>query len=256
MTLVIAPSPEAACARAAELVAALLAARPAAVLALPVGATPRPCTPSCAAGTTPASCRSRAPPPSAWTNSSASRATIRGHFTTRCATSSSTTSTSTPRASSARGAAADLDAAAAGYEQAIAGAGGIDLALLGIGGNGHIAFNEPGSPFTSRTRVVALAADTRAAAAASFGGIDAVPTDALTIGVATIRAARQCVLLAHGAGKAAIVARALEGPIGPDVPASALRLHPNATVILDAAAASRLTQPALMMMAPLSLKTE
>ena len=116
------------------------------------------------------------------------------------------------------GAAADLDAAAAGYEQAIAGAGGIDLALLGIGGNGHIAFNEPGSPFTSRTRVVALAADTRAAAAASFGGIDAVPTDALTIGVATILAARQCVLLAHGAGKAAIVARALEGPDRPGRP--------------------------------------
>ena len=80
-----------------------------------------------------------------------------------------------------------------------------------------------------------------------------MPTHALTIGVATILAARQCVLLAHGAGKAAIVALALEGPIGPEFPASALRLHTDATVIVDAAAASRLTQPsAAKMIARLS----
>ena len=85
-------------------------------------------------------------------------------------------------------------------KHAIAVAGGLDLCLLGIGGNGHIAFNEPGSSFDSRTRVVALADDSRAAVAGAFGG-EAVPTRALTMGIATILAARRCVLLAYGAGE-------------------------------------------------------
>jgi glucosamine-6-phosphate deaminase len=243
MTLVIAPTAEAACARAAELVAALLAARPTAVLALPVGATPRPVYAELRA-------RHRAG------GLSFARATAFSldeyvgitrddprsfHHTLRDQLYDQV-DLAAAHTHAPDGVAADLDAAATGYEQAIADAGGVDLALLGIGGNGHIAFNEPGSPFTSRTRVVALAPETRAGAAAGFGGADVVPTHALTIGVATILAARQCVLLAHGAGKAAIIARALEGPIGPDVPASAVRLHRDATVIVDAAAASRLTQ--------------
>ena len=246
MTLVIAPTAEAACAHAAELVAALLAARPAAVLALPVGATPRPVFAELRA-------RHRAG------GLSFARATAfsldeyvgiprddpRSFHNTLRDQLYDHVDLAAARRHAPDGAAADLDAAAAGYEQAIADAGGIDLALLGIGGNGHIAFNEPGSPFASRTRVVELAPETRAGAAAAFGGADVVPTHALTIGIATILAARRCVLLAHGAGKAAIVARALEGPIGPDVPASALRLHADATVILDAAAASRLTQPSV-----------
>lgn len=243
MTLVIAATAEAACAHAAELVAALVAARPAAVLALPVGATPRPVYAELRA-------RHRAG------GLSFARATAFSldeyvgvarddprsfHHTLRDQLYDHV-DLAAAHMHAPDGAAADLDAAAAGYEQAIGDAGGIDLALLGIGGNGHIAFNEPGSPFASRTRVVALAPETRAGAAAAFGGADVVPTHALTIGVATILAARRCVLLAHGAGKAAIVARALEGPIGADMPASALRLHADATVILDAAAASRLTQ--------------
>ena len=135
--------------------------------------------------------------------------------------------------------AADLHAECARYEGAIAAAGGLDLCLLGIGGNGHIAFNEPGSSFDSRTRVVALADDSRAAVAGAFGG-EAVPTRALTIGIATILAARRCVLLAYGAGKAGVIARAIQDPPTPALPASALQLHPDATIILDAAAASGL----------------
>jgi glucosamine-6-phosphate deaminase len=118
-------------------------------------------------------------------------------------------------------------------------AGGLDLCLLGIGGNGHIAFNEPGSSFDSRTRVVALADDSRAAVAGAFRG-EAVPTRALTMGIATILAARRCVLLAYGAGKAGVIARAIQDPPTPALPASALQLHLDATIILDAAAASGL----------------
>ena len=244
MSIVIAPSPEAACAHAAELVAALLAARPAAVLALPVGGTPRLVYAELRrryrAG---ALSFARATVFSLDEYVGVSRDDGRSFHHTLRDQLYDHVDLAAEHIRAPDGAAADVDAAAASYDQAIAAAGGIDLALLGIGGNGHIAFNEPGSPFASRTRVVTLAADTRAAAAAGFGGADAVPSHALTIGVATILAARQCVLLAHGAGKAAIVARALEGPIDPEVPASALRLHANATIILDAAAASRLTQP-------------
>jgi len=244
MTLVIAPTAEAACAQAAELVTALLAARPAAVLALPVGATPRLVYADLRA-------RHRAGELSFARATAFSLDEYVGvtrddprsfHHTLRDQLYDHI-DLAAARTHAPDGAAADGDAAAAGYEQAITDAGGLDLALLGIGGNGHIAFNEPGSPFASRTRVVELAPDTRAGAAAGFGGAHAVPTHALTMGIATILGARRCVLLAHGAGKAAIVARALEGAIGPDVPASALRLHADATVILDAAAASRLTQP-------------
>lgn len=135
--------------------------------------------------------------------------------------------------------ATDLEGACLRYERAIEAAGGIDLCLLGIGGNGHMAFNEPGSAFDSRTRVVELADDTRAAAAGAFGA-EAVPAFALTIGIATILSARRCVLLATGAAKAEVVARAIEAAPSPALPASALQLHPGATFILDAAAASRL----------------
>ena len=135
----------------------------------------------------------------------------------------------------------DRAAACARYEADIAAAGGLDLVMLGIGGNGHIAFNEPGAPFESRTHVVSLADDTRAALVASLGG-DHVPREAITMGIATILAARRCVLLAFGAGKADAIARALEGPQTPLVPASALRTHANCTFLLDGPAASRLTR--------------
>ena len=130
------------------------------------------------------------------------------------------------------------DAACALYETAIAAAGGLDLALLGLGTNGHIAFNEPGSLRDSRTRRVTLHESTHLDLARLFGGADAVPKEALTMGVATILAAREVVLLALGARKAPAVARMLDGPIGPDCPASFLREHPRALVVLDREAAA------------------
>lgn len=126
------------------------------------------------------------------------------------------------------------DAASPGaFEERIAALGGIDLQLLGIGGNGHVAFNEPGCERDSRTRRVELAERTRLDAAAAFGGLDAVPTHAVTMGVGTIRAARRLRLLAFGAGKAEIVGRFLDGPVSADVPATFLRGHPDLEVLLD-----------------------
>jgi glucosamine-6-phosphate deaminase len=121
------------------------------------------------------------------------------------------------------------------YESAIRDAGGIDLLVVGIGTNGHIAFNEPGSDFESRTRAVQLASQTIASAARHFSEEAAVPRQAITMGIATILEARRIVLLAHGARKAAAVKRALYGEIAVDSPASALRLHPDVTAILDSA---------------------
>ena len=131
----------------------------------------------------------------------------------------------------------DPDAACRRYEETLTALGGVDLQLLGIGRNGHIAFNEPGSPFDSRTRRVALTEPTRSANAASHPGPGAVPAEALTQGIGTILEARRLVLLATGAAKADAVDRALHGPIGPATPASALRRHPEALVVLDRAAA-------------------
>lgn len=138
-----------------------------------------------------------------------------------------------------RGDAADPAAEAQRYEAAIAAAGGIDLQLLGIGRNGHLAFNEPTSSLGSRTRVKTLTEATRIANAPAFAP-DPVPRHAITMGIATILAARACLLLATGEAKAAAVARMVEGPLGADCPATALQMHPSATVVLDGAAASRL----------------
>ena len=124
------------------------------------------------------------------------------------------------------------------YAGLLASAGGIDLQLLGIGRNGHIGFNEPGSARDSRTRVVALAPETRADAAEHFGGLEHVPERAITLGVADILDARAIRVLAFGAGKARIVQRMLEGPIGPECPASFLRGHPDLRLVLDEPAAS------------------
>lgn len=132
-----------------------------------------------------------------------------------------------------------LEAECTRYEAAIHAAGGIDLQLLGIGETGHIGFNEPPSAFDSRTRVVHLDEVTRRQNSGMFGNDpDRVPPRALTMGVGTILDARRLVLVAVGEGKAAIVNEALNGPISEAVSASAIRLHDNATIILDAAAAS------------------
>lgn len=128
--------------------------------------------------------------------------------------------------------ATDAERVAAGYEKSIREAGGIDWQLLGIGRSGHIGFNEPGSPATSRTRRVRLAAQTREDAAADFGGLERVPTHALTMGIATILEARRIVLLGWGEEKAELVRRALTGPVGPEFPASYLQHHRNLRVVL------------------------
>lgn len=127
----------------------------------------------------------------------------------------------------------DPDQAAAEYEAAIQAAGGIDWQLLGIGGEGHIGFNEKGSTVDSRTRRVTLARKTIVDAAPGFGGEENVPTHAITMGVATILEAKRVVLMARGASKKEIVHRAMAGEVGPDVPASFLQKHENVGWFLD-----------------------
>jgi glucosamine-6-phosphate deaminase len=135
----------------------------------------------------------------------------------------------------------DTAAECARYERAIRHAGGIDLQVLGLGANGHIGFNEPAPGLIARTHRTTLTPATRRANAALFGNRPSeVPREALSMGMATILHARRIVLLATGAAKAASVARTLNGPITPRVPASFLQLHPAAEVWLDRAAAARL----------------
>lgn len=138
------------------------------------------------------------------------------------------------------GAAPDLAAACEEYEDAISHAGGVDLQLLGIGSNGHIGFNEPSSSFGSRTRVKTLAPATREANARFFDSLDEVPVHCLTQGLGTILDARTLLLVATGEGKAEAVSKMIEGPVSSMCPASALQLHPNAIVVIDDLAASRL----------------
>ncbi|MFS3135839.1 glucosamine-6-phosphate deaminase [Gluconacetobacter sacchari] len=139
------------------------------------------------------------------------------------------------------GAAADQAGECRAYEEAIRAAGGIGLQLLGIGLTGHIGFNEPPSDFASRTRLVELDETTRRQNAELFDNRwQNVPRQALTMGVGTIMEARRLLLVATGAAKARIVRDALEGPVTPMVSASALRLHPACTVVLDPEAAELL----------------
>lgn len=126
------------------------------------------------------------------------------------------------------------------YDEAIIDAGGIDLQLLGIGHNGHIGFNEPAPDFPVGTHVVDLTESTINANSRLFDSIDDVPRQAFTMGIGTIMCARSVLVVASGADKADIVARAFTGPVCPDVPASVLQLHPDATVICDAEAAAKL----------------
>lgn len=126
------------------------------------------------------------------------------------------------------------------YEAAILEAGGVDLQILGIGTDGHIGFNEPGSSFGSRTRVKTLTQQTREDNARFFDSIDDVPMHCITQGLGTILEARHLVLLAFGEGKAEAVVGALEGPLTASLPGSAIQLHPHVTVVIDEQAASRL----------------
>ncbi len=129
-----------------------------------------------------------------------------------------------------------------GYEETIAAAGGIDFQILGIGRTGHIGFNEPGSGRDSRTRLIYLDTVTRRDTASDFFGEDNVPLKALTMGVATILEAREIALIALGEHKAAVIRRAVEGPVDPEVAASYLQEHPRATVYLDPPTAAELTR--------------
>lgn len=141
-----------------------------------------------------------------------------------------------------RGDAPDPKLEAQAYESLIQSSGGIDLQILGIGSNGHIGFNEPSSSLGSRTRIKTLTEETRQANAQYFERVEDIPRYALTVGVGTIMAAREIVLIATGASKAEAVAKMVEGPVTASCPASALQFHANTTAITDSAAAAQLEQ--------------
>lgn len=223
-------------AAAAGLVAGVIWARPDAVLGLPTGATPegmyrvlRQMAPRCAAVRT-FNLDEYVGIPAGHPQSYA--AYMRRHLL-------DWTDIPAAQAQVPDGMSTDLAAECDRYEAAIRGAGGLDLVVLGLGPNGHIGFNEPGAPWEGRTRPVDLSAATRRANAPYFPAGQEVPRRALTMGIGTILAARRILVLASGAGKAAIVARFLgEGPTL-QLPATALHRHPDVTVLLDRAAARR-----------------
>lgn len=138
------------------------------------------------------------------------------------------------------GMSADIDATCDWYERRIEESGGIDLQILGIGANGHIAFNEPGSSLGSRTRIKTLSEKTRDDNARFFDSLDEVPKYAITMGVGTIMEAKSLLLLASGKGKADAIKATAEGPIMAKYPATIVQLHPYATVLIDEEAASKL----------------
>lgn len=131
------------------------------------------------------------------------------------------------------------DLYSADYDRQIADAGGIDLQLLGIGSNGHIAFNEPGKVFIAQTRLVDLKEHTIQDNGRFFDSIDEVPRQAITMGLKSILGAKRILILASGENKADAVKGMLEGPIDPELPASILQLHPNVSLIADEAALNR-----------------
>ncbi|MDY0405078.1 glucosamine-6-phosphate deaminase [Virgibacillus sp. 179-BFC.A HS] len=126
------------------------------------------------------------------------------------------------------------------YEQAIQAAGGIDIQILGMGLNGHIGFNEPNTPFTAETHVVDLDESTRKANARFFASLDDVPTQAMTMGIATIMRSKEILLLVSGDSKAETLAKVIQGNVTEAVPASVLQNHPHVTIIADEAALSKL----------------
>jgi glucosamine-6-phosphate deaminase len=139
------------------------------------------------------------------------------------------------------GATTDPDGECERYEAAIEAAGGIDLQILGLGTNGHIGFNEPARALEPRTHRVVLKSSTRRSNAPLFGDDpEAVPREALSMGMATIMRARALVLLATWKSKASCIAKIVGGPITTRLPASCLQLHPRAELLLDEAAASRI----------------
>ncbi|MBT2513979.1 glucosamine-6-phosphate deaminase [Arthrobacter sp. ISL-30] len=138
------------------------------------------------------------------------------------------------------GSAADIPAACQAYEEAISEAGGVDLQILGVGTDGHIGFNEPGSSLSSRTRIKTLIEQTRKDNARFFGSISEVPHHVLTQGLGTILEAKHVILVATGAQKAQTVRDFVEGPVAAICAASVLQMHPHTTILIDEAAASSL----------------
>lgn len=134
----------------------------------------------------------------------------------------------------------DPQAEAARMNQWLRKNGPLDIAVLGLGANGHIAFNEPGTPFGSGTHVMSLTDESIRANALYWGGIDRVPRQGVTMGLRDLACARHTLLLVSGAGKAALLAQALHGPITPDLPASYLQTIKNVTIVADRDAASAL----------------
>lgn len=138
------------------------------------------------------------------------------------------------------GMAKNIDAACKEYESKIKEAGGIDMQVLGIGGNGHIGFNEPDVNFEAETHLVNLDEQTIEANSRFFESIEDVPVKAISMGIKTIMSSKKIILLANGIGKAEAIEKAVKGKINPSIPASILQLHNDVTVIIDKQAASRL----------------
>ena len=134
----------------------------------------------------------------------------------------------------------DADDVCSDYDGRISLAGGIDIQILGVGSNGHIGFNEPGTPFESTTHLTALSEETRSANARFFSSPEMVPTHAVTMGIRLIMNARVIIFIASGSEKADAVYEAVNGPVSVDCPASVLKLHPDITMFLDSEAAARL----------------
>jgi glucosamine-6-phosphate deaminase len=241
MEVVILPSGDEVCARGARLVATVVRSKPDAVLALPTGETPRPLYDQLG----------RMHRDEGLSFGRVTTFNLDEYLGLRPQHPGSFRSymeealfrqvdLSPERIHLPDGMAADVTASCAAYETAIEAAGGLDLALLGLGEDGHLAFNEPTSSFGSRTRIKTLSQRTRAANQRAFGA-EPVPHHVITMGIATILSARRCLLMAVGAHKAAAVARTVEGPLAALVPASALQLHAHTTLLCDEAAASALT---------------
>ena len=140
----------------------------------------------------------------------------------------------------------DSDKACAQYNEIIRQTGGVDMQLLGIGGNGHIGFNEPGDAFEKETHCVDLTESTIKANARFFESMDEVPKQAYTMGIKNIMAAKKILLMATGTSKAEALYNSLYGPITPNVPASILQLHPDLTVVADEDALSLIREKGLL----------
>ncbi|MCR2821239.1 glucosamine-6-phosphate deaminase [Lederbergia panacisoli] len=136
----------------------------------------------------------------------------------------------------------DLQQRCIQFDKKIEECGGIDIQFLGIGLNGHIGFNEPGTAFETNTHVVDIDLNTRESKISVFGSLDNVPKQGVTMGIKSIMMAQKIVLLAKGESKAEIIFKSLTGPATKDIPASVLQLHPNLVVILDKAAAQKINQ--------------